>query len=102
VAVAITARSATGTVVERLTFAHIDLTGVDDNDADGLEKRYYLIASLTGQDNLRSHVFGPSSDGKHTWDNVMFPADGGWTVELRDVEDDSVVATETITVAAEA
>jgi hypothetical protein len=99
VAAAITARSATGTVVNKLTFAHISVTGVDDNDSDGLEKRYYLQATLAGQDTLRSHVFGPSSDGKHTWDNVMFPVAGAWSVTLRGVEDDSTVATLALTVA---
>jgi hypothetical protein len=86
-------------VVNKLTFAHISVTGVDDNDSDGLEKRYYLQATLAGQDTLRSHVFGPSSDGKHTWDNVMFPVAGAWSVTLRDVEDDSTVATLALTVA---
>lgn len=98
-AAAITARSATGTVVHKLTFAHLDVTGADDNEADGTERRYYLVASLAGQDSLRSHVFSPSFDGKHTWDDVMFPAAGEWTVDLKDVSDDSTVATLALTVA---
>lgn len=100
-AVDFTVRSATNSVVERLTFAHILVTGLDANDpADGSEKRYYLVATLSGQDPLRSVVFGPSSDGKAYWENLMFPADGSWTLELRDVEDDSVVHSESVTVAA--
>lgn len=98
-AAAITARSATGTVVNKLTFAHIQVTGADDNTALGVERRYYLQAVLAGQDTLRSHVFGPSSDGKHSWDNVMFPVAGAWTVTLRDVSNDSIIATLALTVA---
>lgn len=98
-AAAITARSATGTVVNKLTFAHIQVTGADDNTALGAERRYYIKAVKAGQDTLRSHVFGPSSDGKHEWDGVMFPAAGVWTVTLNDVSNDSVIATLALTVA---
>lgn len=98
-AAAITARSATGTVVHKLTFAHISVTGVDDNTAAGAERRYYLQATKSGESTLRSHVFGPSQDGKHTWDNVMFPSAGSWSVTLRDVSNDSTIATLALTVA---
>ncbi len=98
-AAAITARSATGTVVNKLTFAHIQVTGASSNTAAGAERRYYLQATKSGQDTLRSHVFGPSHDGKHTWDNVLFPVAGAWSVTLRDVADDSTIATLALTVA---
>lgn len=100
-AVDFTVRSATNTVVERLTFAHIDVTGAEDNTAAGAERRYYLKATLAGQDPLRSHVFSPSQDGKHTWDDVMFPAAGSWTLAMHDVLDDSVVHSESVTVSAQ-
>jgi hypothetical protein len=102
VAVSFNARTSTGTVVEVLTAAHIELAGVESNEADGTERRYYVRAEHGDgdHDDLRSHVFGPSFTGKHTWENVIFPVAGSWTLELRDVSDDSVEATDTLTVAA--
>lgn len=99
-AAALSVRSATGTVVEKLTFAHVQVTGADDNTAAGAERRYYILAEAPAgaHDNLRSHVFSPSQDGKHTWDNVLFPVDGSWTLRLRDVSNDSNVATLSVTV----
>lgn len=100
-AAAMSARSATGTVVQKLTFAHIQVTGADDNNANGTERRYYILAEApTAINNLRSHVFSPSFDGKHTWDNVLFPEAGSWTLRLRDVSNDSNVASLSLTVAA--
>jgi hypothetical protein len=99
VAAAISVRSSTGSVVNKLTFAHVQMTGLSANAADGTEKRYYVRCTLSGQDPLRSHVFGPSSDGKHEWDNVLFPAAGTWTMTVRDVSNDSVVATHSQVVA---
>lgn len=89
-------------MVEALTFAHVQVTGASTNTAAGAERRYYLVATKSGQDALRSYVFGPSSDGKHTWDNLLFPEDGTWTMTLRDVLDDSSVASASVIVTARA
>lgn len=90
---ALTIRSATNSVVNKLTFCHVQMTGLDDNTAAGVERRYYVVCTKSGQDPLRSHVFSPSYDGKHEWDSLMFPAAGTWTMQVRDVSNDSVVAT---------
>ena len=67
----------------------------------GTEKRYYvLVDAPAGVDDARSHVFQTSSDGKHTWDDYIFPAAGSYTLRLRDMLDDSDVATVGVTVAA--
>lgn len=67
----------------------------------GTEKRYYVLVDAPGGvDDARSHVFQTSSDGKHTWDDYIFPAAGTYTLRLRDVLDDSDVATASVVVAA--
>jgi hypothetical protein len=48
---------------------------------------------------LKSHEFDVSHDGEHVWSPVVFDEDGDWTLNLVDTEDDSVVATMTVTVA---
>ena len=67
----------------------------------GTEKRYYILVDAPGGvDDGRSHVFSPSADGKHTWDDYIFPAAGSYTLRLRDMVDDTDVATASVTVAA--
>lgn len=61
------------------------------------EIRYYIEATASGVDPLRSHVFAPNG-GKHQWHNVIFPEAGSWTVTLHDASDDSSVATDSVTV----
>ena len=75
----------------------------DDQDrAYGTERRYYILVDApSGVDDARSHVFAPSADGKHTWDGYIFPEDGSYTIRLRDMVDDSDVATQAVTVVAE-
>lgn len=69
--------------------------------AAGAERRYYvLVDAPAGVDDARSHVFSPSADGKHTWDDYIFPADGSYTLRIRDMADDSDVATASVTVTA--
>lgn len=81
------------------TFTHIEVDGADANLADGTEMRYRLVASNDAAEHadLVSHEFNVNG-GKHTWDNVLFPVDGAWTVDLVDQSDDSVVATLAVTV----
>ncbi|HEX5016508.1 MAG TPA: hypothetical protein VFX15_02855 [Actinomycetes bacterium] len=65
----------------------------------GTEKRYYLLVDApAGVDDARSHVFQTSADGKHVWDDYIFPAAGSYTIRLRDMLDDSDVATLAVTV----
>jgi hypothetical protein len=83
------------------TAVHIEVSGATANEADGTEKRFYILVDAPpGVDDGRSHVFQVSADGDHTWDNYIFPAAGSYTVRLRDMADDSDAATESVTVAA--
>lgn len=67
--------------------------------AFGAERRYYILVDApVGTDDARSHVFAPSSDGKHTWDDYIFPEDGAYTLRLRDASDNTDVATQAVTV----
>lgn len=69
--------------------------------AVGTERRFYvLVDAPVGVDDARSHVFQVSSDGKHTWDDYIFPAAGTYTLRLRDMLDDSDEATANVVVAA--
>lgn len=104
-AIAIT--PASGDVRAVISACRVDVTGLEPNDpatynVDNIptedEVRYRLIATLTGQDDLVSHDFAASAGLTHTWDNIIFPADGGWTLDLVDQRDDSVEATLAVTV----
>jgi hypothetical protein len=69
--------------------------------AAGTERRYYILVDApAGVDDARSHVFQPSSDGKHTWDDYIFPADGSYTLRIRDMANDADIATASVTVEA--
>lgn len=69
--------------------------------AVGTERRFYLLVDApSGVDDARSHVFQVSADGKHTWDDYIFPADGSYTIRLKDMLDDSDEATLAVTVVA--
>jgi hypothetical protein len=99
---------ASGAIDATKTACRVDVTAADQNDDTGFnpanypaspEFRYYILADApAGTDDLRSHVFAVSDDGKHSWNNVIFPAAGSWTLRLRDASDDSDVATAGVTV----
>ncbi len=83
----------TGNVKAKLEAVHIQVTG-----ADPAVVSYILADAPVGQDDLRSHVFAPSSDGKHVWNEVIFPTTGAWTLRLRKLSDNSDLATAAVTV----
>lgn len=100
-AAALSVRTATGTVIVAKTVCHIEVTGGTTNETSGAERRYYILGDAPGAtDDLRSHVFGVNHDGKHTWDDVIFPVAGAWTLRLRNVATDADEATQAVTVAA--
>jgi hypothetical protein len=70
----------------------IDVTGGDP------EIRQRIKATKTGEDDLVSHEFQPSSDGKHSWFSIMFPAAGSWTLTLYNTANDETLATAAVTV----
>lgn len=85
----------------RIDACRVDVTGADDNrapDGTGGEYRYYLKFSLASAEHGRSYVFNVSSAGLHEFNSFIFEDDGTWTVDLCDVNDDSVVATKSVTV----
>lgn len=98
---------ASGDVIAVVSACRVSVTGANDNDpttydADNIPSMdpipFRLVATKTGTDNLISHEFNVSADGEHQWDNVIFPDDGSWTVDLVDQRDDSVAATLAVTV----
>lgn len=96
----------TGDVIAKVTACHISSTDLPANtgtgyDADNYpaspEVLYYFQAELAGQDDLRSQVFAPNA-GHGEWHGLIFPAAGAWDVHAYRVEDDSSVATLSVTV----
>lgn len=83
---------ASGSITAAKDFVRVDLTGGDET------VRQRIKAEAAGEATLVSHEFQPSNDGLHTWFNVMFPAAGTWTLTLYATEDDSTLATASVTV----
>jgi hypothetical protein len=60
---------------------------------------YYFSAEKAGQDDLVSQVFGPNpEDGNGEWQGLIFPAAGTWTVHVRNVDGDTSLINDTVTV----
>ena len=116
---AIAIEPVSGDVISPVSACRVSVSGADSHDATTYNATpdpqdppwahaprtmdvipYRLIASLSGTDSLVSHEFVVSADGDHVWDNVIFPVDGAWTVDLVDQRDDSVAATAAVTVTA--
>lgn len=80
--------------------ANNDEAAYDVNDVPTEpELRYYFLASLAGQDDLKSHEFSTNPDGSAVWNGVIFPAAGTWTLYIKDASDDSTVTSTSVTVA---
>lgn len=90
--------------IEKETACHVDVTGLDAYNATDNSQRVYRMRITGPGDDLVSHVFTPSQDGKHTWDNLMFPDDGSFSLKVWLLDDegaeDSAVKTQAITVVA--
>lgn len=106
-AVAITITPESGSVIATVSACRINVTGASSNDASTYNVSdvptedpipYRLVALKSGIDSLVSHEFNVSQDGKHQWDDVIFPDDGTWTVRLVDQRDDSIDATLSVVV----
>lgn len=92
-AAALAVTPASGSITAAHDFVRVDVTGGDET------VRCRIKAEADGAETLVSHEFQPSNAGKHTWDNVMFPAAGSWTLTLYQTSDDSSLATLAVTVA---
>lgn len=98
---------ASGSIDATKTACRIDVTDADQNDDSAFdddfypaspEFRYYILGDAPSGDDLKSHVFGVSEDGGHSWNNVIFPVAGSWTLRLKDDSNDQDVATLAVTV----
>lgn len=99
---------ASGSITAKSSACRIDVDAATQNDLTAFdadlyptspEVRYYILADApAGTDDLKSHEFSPDEDGKHSWNGVIFPAAGSWTLRLRNASDDSDVATAAVTV----
>lgn len=107
--VAIAIVPASGSVVAVVSACRISASGLSTNDPSTYDVddvptevplTYRFVASKSGQDDLVSHEFQASHAGLHVWDNVIFPDDGTWTLDLVDQSDDSVAATASVVVTA--
>lgn len=90
-AAALAATPASGSITSVVSAVRVDLTGGDPTVAA-------YIQSTDGTITLRSPAFQPSSDGKYSWFNVIFPNSGTWTTTLRKSSDDTQLATLSLTV----
>jgi hypothetical protein len=96
-AAALTFTPASGSITAAVSVVRVNVTGADDNAADGTEKRYTIVFENPDGDNGVSYVFNVGSDGKHEFNSYIFPNAGSWTVNLVD-EDDATTATASVTV----
>lgn len=109
-AVALRYEDDTANPVALRTVVHVEATGLTVNEtqthdnivADPPVKAdpitYYLTAEHAIEDDLVSVRF---QGEEFTWDDVIFPASGAWTVHVRKDEDDTSVANVAVTVDAE-
>ena len=99
-AIAIT--PASGSITAKLTTCRVNVTGADTNrapdDTGGTYEYYLLFSAPAGTDDGKSYKFNVSSDGKHEFNNYVFPDAGSWTIRLRDASNDSDVATAVVVV----
>lgn len=88
---------ASGSVIHITSACRIDVDAAPDLDASTYDVDdvptevsfvYKLVATLAGQRDLVSSTFTPNSEGKWTWDNLIFPAAGTWAVNLINTADD--------------
>lgn len=80
----------------------VTVTGADQNDVAGYddppadiyptmpEIRYYLHFDGPGTTDMWSYVFGVDENGGHTFNNVIFPVTGSWTVRLKKTDSTDV------------
>ncbi len=102
-AAALTITPPSGSIQAQLDACHIRVTGADQSNEDGTQKRYRI--RLTPPAGLEeetvsgySELFNVSFDGKHEWNGYVFPGAGSWTVRLYDEEEESDVTTLAVTV----
>jgi hypothetical protein len=87
--------------------ARIDIAGASANTLVGYDPAKYpsspeircYLAFLKGSTELgRSYVFAVGEDGKHVFNNYIFPSSGSWTVKLFNADGDVELASQGVTV----
>lgn len=105
--VAITIVPASGSVKAKISACRVHVTGANDTDPTTYDTAelpredaipFRFVATKAGVDDLVSHEFNVSASGEHTWDNVLFPATGTWSLKLVDQRNDSTAATLSVSV----
>src|SRR5512135_881639 len=85
----------------------VDVTGLDDTDASSFNANntpretiytYYILFSEDGTIKGKSHLFTPSQDGKHTWNNVTIPDAGTYVFSVVRDSDDATVGSTSVVV----
>ena|SRR6478609_1188905 len=86
----------------RVDVAGASPNDVADYDVDAYpteaEIRCYLAFRLAGVEKGRSYVFSVGADGKHAFNNYIFPEAGAWTMRLARNDNDAVLKDQAITV----
>jgi hypothetical protein len=104
---AVAATPVSGSITAKTTVVRFNVTDTDDNDLTAYNNQvyptspqltYYLKFTVGGVEEGRSYVFNVGSDGKHEFNNYIFPSAGSWTVDLCNASTDAQVATLALTV----
>ena len=91
----------------KIDAVRVDVTGASENDSAAYnpavyptepELRAYLAFRLGGVEYGRSYVFAVGSDGKHSFNDYIFPAAGSWTMRLARADNNAVLKDQAITV----
>lgn len=102
-AAALTITPPSGEIQASLDAVRVNVTGAEVNNDDGTQHRYRIrLDPPAGSESITwsgySELFNVSADGKHEWNNYIFPVAGSWTLRLHDEEADSDEATLAVTV----
>jgi hypothetical protein len=104
---AITLTPTVASPTAKVSAVGVDVAGASSNDIAAYnassypseaEIRCYIAFIKGGVELGRSYVFSVSADGKHRFNNYIFPSSGSWTMSLRKASDNTVLATQAITV----
>jgi len=105
--VAITIVPASGSVKAKVSACRVHVTGASATDSTTYDTAelpredaipFRFVATKSGVDNLVSHEFNVSASGEHTWDDLIFPIDGTWSLKLVDQRNNSNAATLSVVV----
>ncbi len=82
-AIDLTFSVASGSARAKVDAVHVHATGLDT------QLNYYLRFTHSGDDPLKSQVFGPDHNAEWQWDDLIFPSAGTWACAVHLASDDS-------------